>query len=577
MKKVFGVIVAFAPLFLAAQDGTMPISGIKAHSDNGQVFITWDESPVPDGSTFNVYAGELPVTNENLKTAKRLAHHIEPHSARNWWRDSTSFAKDTQPATPVGFIIEKGGKPLDPSRGLFVHTIDEENIKLACYAVTVSSPDGKEDYRAVPGTNSLQSPVAQSLKPVEAIWQGSGAEPGKGSKGESLTLNLHARGGGMKFSGEDVYLVFGSSAHGWREGLPFVFKVSRSPGMLVVSPSNRFFAGRPVNESWDKRDHVPAIENFWFGCNEFIYDPAMMKDGRIVNYSENILLWLKDWALRKYSIDPGRAFLQGTSMGGCGSVSNAIHHPSEYAAACAMVPIVSYTNPKSGSARRLEPFCGKGLSLLCSDGLPLSERMNGEAVVRKSKETLPFLFLLHGRQDASIPWENNPGFYKALDESRQGYMAYWDDGKHDTAGVDAPEDVKAWKGGQWLSKFSLAQSFPAFSNCSTNRNPGNGDKSNGDTVGWMNRGMSWEGIEDDSSHYAITIKTSYPGVKYPVFVDVTPRRLQKFKPSPGESLPVSLQGRGAGRVLVDNQGLFTVKQVSIPSGEGVRIVVSKGK
>lgn len=569
----------FIQVPVTAQDTGSAVKDIKAYFADGQVFITWKEDAVQDGVTFNVYALDKPITGENLKDAKKLGHNIESRSARNWWRDPASFVKDAKPAQPIGFVIKTGTPPLEPSGGLFVHTPADENVKLTCYAVTFSGADGKEYNKIEPGVNSLVVPVQQSVQLVEAIWQSSKPDPLKDLKsGDSLLFRLHARTGGAAFTDEDVYLVFGLAEHGWREGLPFVFRVSSGEnGMIIISPSNRFFAGRKITDSWDARDHVPAIENFWYGYNEFIYDPSRMKDGQIINYSEKILLWLKDWAVRKFSINPDKVYLKGTSMGGCGSVSNAIHHPSEYAAVCAMVPIVSYTNPKNGSARRLIPFCGNNFDIMCSEKVPLSERMNGETVVRKSAEPLPFLFLLHGRQDASIPWENNPGFYKTLDASRQGYMAYWDNGKHDTAGKDAPEDIKKWAKGELLSMFSTKQSFPAFSNCSTNKNPGNGSSSDGDIVGWMNRGMSWEDIKDEQSTYAITIKAFYSGIEYPVTVDVTPRRLQFFKPSPGEVLSVSFPDGSSRMITVDDSGLFTIKELAIPSEKGVRIFISKIK
>lgn len=581
MKIVFIIAVltlVAAVLPASAQDATSAIKDIKARFENGQVFITWKESAVPDGTTFNVYACDKQITNETLKDAKKLAHHIEPHSARNWWRDPASFSSEVKSASPIGFVIKAGELPLNPSDGLFVHTPDKEDVNLTCYAVTLTGADGKEYAAITPGVNSLSSAVRQSVQPVEAIWQGAASEPlNGGSRQDALLISLHSRGGGAKFTDDGLYLVFGLPKHGWREGLPFVFKVSKSPGKLTISPSGCFFAGRRMTDSWDKRDHVPAIEKFWYGYNEFIYDQSKMKDGRIFNYSEEILLWLKEWAVRKFSINPNMVYLQGTSMGGCGSVSNAIHQPSGYAAVCAMVPIVSYTNLKNGSAHRLESFCGNNFDIMCAEGIPLSERMNGEIAVKKSTETLPFMFILNGRQDASIPWENNPGFYKALDESRQGYTVYWNNGKHDTAIVDVPEDVKKWNNGGWLSKFSLDQSFPAFSNCSANKNPGNGGKANGDIAGWMNRGMSWEGIEDEQSHYAITVMAFYPGIQYPVTVDVTPRRLQRFKPSPGENLSVLLPGGVSQNIIVDKQGLFTVKGISIPSEKGLRLIISSVK
>ncbi|MDD5598825.1 MAG: alpha/beta hydrolase-fold protein [Victivallaceae bacterium] len=578
------IIVCLPVLFLfqsgiAAQDQEI-IKNLKADFRNGQVFITWTEAPVPDGTTFNVYAGREPLTGANLKGALKLAHHIEACSARNWWRDLSSFKSNAKPSPPVGFIIKSGEAPLNPSGGLFVHTPDAENVGLPYYAVTSSEPGGKENPEIIPGANSLVSGVRQSVMPIEAIWQGRLQKPPVMPGSQALMLALHSYTGGS-FTGDAVYLLFGPAEHGWREGLPFVFKVSRKPGLVIIMPSNNFFTGRKKVPG----KQLLSMVNFWYGYNDFIYDPSQMENGKIFNYSEKILSWLKEWAIRKYSIDPRKVYLRGSSMGGSGAISNALHHPSEYAAVYARVPVVSYTKLnyvgrglEGNSAGHLEPFCGKNTEKLrCRDGMPLLEKMNGEKLVRKSSGTLPFISMVNGRQDTSMPWENNPGFYRALEEARQGYTAYWDNGTHATAGVNMPEDIKRRTTDEWLLQFSLDQSFPAFSNCSTNKNPGNGKKNDGDTIGWMNRGMTWENIKDEPSRYAVTVKASYPGIEYPVTVDVTPRRLQKFKPAVGEVLQVLLSDGSSRKVTVDESGLFTIKRLVIPAAAGIELIISKSQ
>ena len=576
MKKACCMLMTV--LLAVAAKGATVVDGLKAQFRNGQVFMIWNDAPVPQGGTFNVYAASQPITASNLATATKIAHHVERQSARDWWRDPASFKKGAPSAEPIGFVIEGGGAPLNPAGGLFVHTPTAENVGLQFYAVTCVSPDGTEEKEIVAGRNATAVAVEQSVASTEAIWIGAGKEPeSSATKGKSLRFNLHGRTGGGDSSANYQYLAFGGGKQGWREGLPFKFKLSVSDEAVVITPSNCFWAGRPVLESWDARDHVMAVENFWYGCNANIYDAALMRTGNTVNYSEEILLWMKDWAKRHLGIDEKRVYLQGGSMGGSGSIANAIQHADAYAAVCAIVPVVSYTKPGKGSARRLETVCGPitDKAPLTNEGIPLLNRMNGEEVVRKAEVDLPFLFIINGRKDASIPWENNPGFYRALNESRQGFVAFWNDGEHGTAEKLVPEDVKAWSGGGMLRCFALNQSFPAFSNCSTNKNPGSGDPGDGDIVGWMNRGLDWKDVEDAADHYAITILADYPGIEYPVSVDVTPRRVQQFKPSAGQKLKVKLPNGVEREIVVDKHGLFTVAGVAIGSKDGVRMTVSK--
>lgn len=267
-------------------------------------------------------------------------------------------------------------------------------------------------------------------------------------------------------------------------------------------------------------------------------------------------------------------------MGGCGTISFGLRHPELFAACHAHVPIVSYTydgtDAARSSARRLEPAVGPGRiapDRLTDEGVPLLARMNGTAFVAETRVDLPFLFLVNGRQDGSIPWVNNPPFYRAIDAGRHGYAAYWDDGRHDTAGKDAPDDVKGWM--KAMRRFRLNESFPAFSNTTANRNPGAGDPADGDRVGWMNRGMDWGELEDTPARYALTLRADYPGLTYPVRTTVTLRRVQQFRPSPGDRVNVVLSRGPVSTITVDAQGRMTLPQIEIPDRDGVRITLTR--
>ncbi|MCX6910279.1 MAG: hypothetical protein NTY01_19850, partial [Verrucomicrobia bacterium] len=106
--------------------------------------------------------------------------------------------------------------------------------------------------------------------------------------------------------------------------------------------------------------------------------------------------------------------------------------------------------------------------------------------------------------------------------------------------------------------------------------PGNGDPADGDIIGWINRGMDWKDIEDAPGRYAITVTADYPGIEYPVRTDMTLRRLQRFKVKPSESLSVRVGDAASVSIKADTQGLLTIPGVTIPSRDGVRVVVQRG-
>lgn len=571
MKTLRCLFISLVVLAAAvAQAG--PVSELRAEARAGQVFLTWKEATTPEGATFNVYVADSPIAD--VARATRVGQHIERHSARDWWEDPASFKKDVPAGKPVGFRIQNGGERLDPAGGLFVHTVRHGARGKLFFAVTCSDPAGKEDPQVVLGDNSLRDGVAAEPADLQPIWQGAGAPtaPGAG-RSKPLWLNLHAKGGvvaGME------YLLFGDETMGWREGLAFKFSVRVQGGEVLVQPTDRVWINRPHNEAGD--GGTPAIWTFWFGYNSNIFDRQLMAKGVPTNYTERRNLWLLDWVRRHYQPDTNRWYCSGSSMGGCGTVSFGLRHPELFAALHARVPIVSYTYLGQASATRLEPSCWTGripLELKTSEGAPLLEHLDGTQFVTESRSDLPFLYLLNGRQDGSIPWQNNPPFYRALAKAHQAFAAYWDNGTHSTSGKEAPADVKAWY--ERFRRVRLDESMPAFTGTSSDRNPGNGDPTDGDIIGWINRGMDWKDIEDAPDRYALTVTAAYPGLQYPVRTDLTLRRLQHFKVKPAAPLSVQIGSAAPVHILADAEGHLTIPGVTIPSRDGVRVVVERGR
>jgi dienelactone hydrolase len=563
-----------------ARAAGVPVSELKAAYRDGQIFLTWREEATPEGTTFNVYRHHQPITKANLAKATKVGHHLERHSARDWWQDPASFAPDAPAAPPAGFRIQAGAAPLDPSGGLFVHTVTPQTAGASYFAVTSSSATGVEDTTLVPGVNTLIEPVVGRVALAQPIWQEDGPAPAPGSgKGKSLTFVLHGRGGG-KTAGPGAqrvnYLAFGDAKQGWREGLPFKFLVSISDTTVRITPCDRHWAGRPVTESPDRRDHCPAISSFWYGYNSRLYETTRTTKSVVPNYTEEQILWMMRWAQAYLGTDPNRTYLTGGSMGGSGAISLAMHYPQHFAAVMATVPVVSFTTRGGGrgSLARLDCACGPvDATTVNHEGVPLLEHMNGELQAARAKTDLPYLFVTHGRTDRSIPWANNPPFYRAMNAARQGLSVYWNNEDHAGVARACPDDVKAWT--PLLERFALNRSFPVFTNCSDNKDPGDGDPARGDIIGWMNRGLDWKDVVDTPTLYAITVIAAHPEIRYPVTVDLTLRRLQQFKVRAGEVVKLSVGGQPPIPLRVDEKGLITISNVRIESAEGTRIQLAR--
>ena len=219
----------------------------------------------------------------DVAQAERVAHHVERHSARDWWEDPASFTKNAKAGEPVGFLIDRGGKRLDPSGGLFVYTVPKTGGGPLYFAVTETSPDGRESRTLEPGSNTLREGITAQPGPIEPIWQQADPSPAPGAgKGKALWLHLHAKGGVWP---NMEYLAFGDETMGWRPGLPFKFSVRLERGEVVVRPTDRVWINRPHLEAAD--GGMPAIWTFWYGYSSTIYDRAQMKAGNVRPTSPN--------------------------------------------------------------------------------------------------------------------------------------------------------------------------------------------------------------------------------------------------------------------------------------------------
>jgi hypothetical protein len=542
-----------------------PVTDLKAFARSGQIFLTWEEAPVSTGVTFNVFMDSRPIDAGNCSQSQRVGHHIEAGSACDWWRDPASFDADAAPDRSHGFVID--GKELDPSGGLFVHTVCDETPLY--FAILPSTAD---DSAIVPGVNSLITPVQAVpalLQPVRLQ-----AAPARGSAaGRSLTLHLHGRGDGRDADQQANFVVFGDARQGWREGLARKFVVESNPDGIVIYPLDRTWIGRPLLYSWDKRDHVPAINTWWIGCNEFIFDADAVKDGAVDNSTEEHLLYLVRWAQDYFGTDPVRTCIRGKSMGGSGAISMAFHHPDVFATVYSDVPVVAYSSRTGrdgkSNLKRLDGLCGRTCdeTVMSVDGIPLMERLNSERIVTEFPGELPFLVLCNGRTDGSIPWVNNPDFYRALNRAKRGFACYWNNGAHDM-GFSVPEDLRDFYSRQ--SGMPLGTSYPAFSNFSGNLNPGSGEKDDGDIIGWMNRGLCWTDLEETENSWSIRIFMQGDFLPASCTVDVTPRRLARFCIAPNETLLVN------GRPLqADARGLLTIPGITLEAGESVSLRVRR--
>ena len=574
------------------------LSDLTGECRNGQVFLQWQEQELPATARITVYGSNERISLANLDQAEELASLLNVGSARDWWQDVNMFLVNRSQearkeenfagnvadlgegrAEQPGFVITDNGAPIPPTGGLHVHTPNIDQTGKRYFAVVCRNA-GK-----IVGFAATELPIDVVAAPIQPIRLGT-KEWGQGScKGLPLVVSLHGRGGGVGVDKEGkpvgTHLLFADRSVAWREGIPFKFSLLRDDrGFVVMRLNDRIWIGRVMEagEFSDSRDQVPAIATFWYGYSTTIATSIRGPKFVCDNYTERLIVKLVHWAQDYLGTDCNRTYLIGGSMGGTGSIQLATHYPQEFAAVAAQVPIYSYTFKKAkvnGNTSVSRIICTTGRftqrdTPTLPDGTPLLDALNGARNIAHPEIDFPPIFATNGRLDGSMPWENNPPFYKAAQEARQAFRVAWNNGDHGSCSRLLPPDMRCTVD-ETLLRYRLNECFPAFSNSSTDKNYGNGDPADGDVEGWLSRGYNWTLKQDTPNRLEMELTVSFPGITYPVKTDITFRRRQQFKPAPGEAVTAHV-GSKKHSITIDANGLLTIPNVVFPDDKPLMIV-----
>jgi hypothetical protein len=191
-----------------------------------------------------------------------------------------------------------------------------------------------------------------------------------------------------------------------------------------------------------------------------------------------------------------------------------------------------------------------------------------------------YLLISHGKRDGSVVFEPVPDFLDALAKSKRPFAAQWNQRGHSWSGYGTPNN--SWG----AYRIPVDETVPAFANASNNDDP---SKDASGTVNgrleWSASGHDFDGknpaddIVDTPEMWAMNVRS----LSGPATVDVTPRRVQRFKTTPGAryswqnldfSDPASPKVVDKGTVEADKYGLVTVEKFKVgKTGLGNRLVI----
>jgi len=501
----------------------------------GQVFLHWSD-PASIYTSYRVYRSARPIDSAAaLDEAALVVSNARPKTAKD--QVATYIAsRQSQPDPNIGLRLTDLGPPLDPLDQLEVMTVSAAGRNY--YAVTGVKPDQSEDRVIVPGENSLTSPIDEVPGDPCPVLEEEGA------------LNV----GGYIYPWK-TYTWYRRADEALRDGEPTKITVTLPANQAASYRMMLYlhaYGGTNVKQPWwsmivvSPCDYTPGLpysgHTWWSGyCDSY----PNVTTGTVVNYSENMLVRMIEWAEATFPVDPNRVFVSGGSMGGTGAISFGMRHPELIAGIYAQVPQVNPGLPGIGWPQtQLEAIWGAvSTNLPSSDGPGIWDRMNMTRYAAEHTEDMPFLKVQNSKNDTTLLWFQIPDFYRNLNASRHGSICAWGQGGHGSSSTGLPS---AFLNFDIYSKIYRNRSYVAVSNSSANNDPGNGDPLDGDSVGQMNAGYDWTILADTADQWKALIKYTAGAA---ACADISARRLQGFDFAKGDRLGYCLSDPTTGAVI----------------------------
>ena len=261
------------------------------------------------------------------------------------------------------------------------------------------------------------------------------------------------------------------------------------------------------------------------------------------------------WAIKRFKIDPDRVYLSGNSMGGSGTLGIGMRHGDVFAAIKANVP--------AGVEHVAERLF-----------FPPKEIPAGRVLPD------PPICLNYSAQNDG--WSAGHGeFFEAMEERRYALMLYWGPFGH----ANNSERIKTVNdlidSFDWLS-VRKDEAYPVFTKATANSALPWPDNLKGKEAGQVNGYFRWKSREDTAEALEVSLflvtpenlKTRF-AIPKEVVADVSLRRLQNFRLSPGEEFRWEF-GKAKGEGRMDDEGLIAIPRLRI-TGRPVMLRIRSGK
>lgn len=597
-------LFAGIPLLLPAQ------TDVRAWYAEGQVWIIWkDGLPLP--LSVGVYAKSTSFTNTEEATliGRPLVLEYLPTALKE------QVEKEATYRIPDG----KGGLyQLAPNEGLFVFTPHQAGALY--FAVTAWG-----ENKVTPGQNITATAVSFQYDPVsdpvECHLQA--AFPSPFTAGYAcFAYYMWADG---REDHQDSRPDFPVMANRAKNGMPGFFLISVPIGLDTTKPfplniwlhggggnARQSLAGsrQDVNinpkqgillahndDMFGYRDTVPpGPENVtWhFGWRKH-FDPfnpnnKPIQEDTVINYTQRRYIWIDQWLMRRFNVDPARIHIHGHSMGSAGATALAKAFPEHYASASIFNNGFGGPEENRGSGAVFgEPSQNFPTNLINRKGETVFflQLFNITDNISPARD-LPLLRSYHGKNDdnGTMRWDAYVvESYRIADSMGHGMHLFWSERAH---GIDtSPAFDDHWIKGNNPNQqtnydnvdyveahFRSDISYPAFFNNRLDPNAndpgdgtiGTGAQGTGDDWGAWGGWHRWDnasiidqpGIWRVEAWLESNALFGNDNCPYDSLVaDLAIRRPQKFLPATGKTLIWRVEETGTGSIL--QQGMATVQ------------------
>jgi predicted esterase len=389
---------------------------------------------------------------------------------------------------------------------------------------------------------------------------------------------------------------------------------------IVVTPDDSMYANvesvlSRSNTSWF--GYVPGFDPFSVAPRSNPGDTEV-----VVNYTSRRVFWILDWLRSNtspYNIDADRVAIIGHSGGGRGTSHLSRQQPERFCAAIAYTPASDLTIDEAGRVDYLKGTWTQNLAtnLIGPGGVTLrsTDVFTMTSVVSPTQRDFALTRVYYGKRDQDGPasWSTTQrSIADALNDSRMGYMVFWDEREHGVEKWDNETNDAAdgnpgpWPDvGQWIvppapingpktgraraqylvDTYRASRTYPGFFNSDSDPllggrqpDPGPGDPDLGEPWGTWTGYFDWDQatLVDLPSRWEATVfaagLAATPIDNAPVAeitTDVAPRRNRFYNPPAGSTVPWFAIDLATNTVV--QSGFTTVEADGVVPVTGLRV------